>query len=164
MFSIYCSMKGTYIYIIISYKESFIFILSAQMCLNQQCVSISELAFPSCSEGCNEHGVCNSRGHCHCDEGWGPPLCDSSGNGGSVDSGPVKISGRSETTLTIVDTFIWNYTHHCWHFHLKLHSPLLTLSSETALTIVDTFIWNYTHHCWHFHTITHKEFRWQNLS
>lgn len=34
--------------------------------------------------------VCNNKGHCHCDKGYGPPYCASHGPGGSVDSGPAS--------------------------------------------------------------------------
>ncbi|KAH3785556.1 hypothetical protein DPMN_163647 [Dreissena polymorpha] len=64
------------------------------MCLNQKCRSISELGFLGCEGGCSKHGVCNSKGNCHCEEGWGPPSCNGAGNGGSVDSGPIKIEGE----------------------------------------------------------------------
>lgn len=52
------------------------------------------MAIPQCVNGCSDRGVCNSKGHCHCEEGWGPPICDVSGNGGSVDSGPIKIESK----------------------------------------------------------------------
>lgn len=43
-----------------------------------------------CPNNCNGHGVCNSRGHCHCDMGYSPPHCDYPGPGGSEDSGPAS--------------------------------------------------------------------------
>ena len=35
---------------------------------------------------------CNTNGNCHCNEGWAPPLCNTTGNGGSVDSGHVTFA------------------------------------------------------------------------
>lgn len=34
---------------------------------------------------------CNDQGHCHCNNGWAPPNCATSGRGGSIDSGPAQI-------------------------------------------------------------------------
>lgn len=63
------------------------------MCVNQKCLSIDKLR----SEGkilgcpdCNGNGVCNSKGHCHCNDGYAPPFCDGPGVGGSIDSGPAS--------------------------------------------------------------------------
>ena len=69
------------------------------MCVNQKCTPINYLSVPQCAGGCSDHGVCNSNGNCHCEEGWGPPICDVSGNGGSYDSGPVKIEGKGSQTI-----------------------------------------------------------------
>ncbi|XP_075986561.1 zinc metalloproteinase-disintegrin-like VLAIP-B [Anticarsia gemmatalis] len=67
------------------------------MCRNQRCVHVSAVRDviarePSavCPSNCSRHGVCNSAGHCHCDFGFAPPLCDGPGAGGSVDSGPAS--------------------------------------------------------------------------
>ncbi|XP_069579982.1 disintegrin and metalloproteinase domain-containing protein 9-like isoform X2 [Brachyistius frenatus] len=38
---------------------------------------------------CGDNKVCNSNKNCHCEDGWAPPLCEVSGYGGSVDSGPT---------------------------------------------------------------------------
>ena len=43
-----------------------------------------------CPQQCNNNGVCNSRGHCHCRTGFAPPFCDYPGTGGSEDSGPAS--------------------------------------------------------------------------
>ncbi|XP_056153446.1 disintegrin and metalloproteinase domain-containing protein 9 [Lampris incognitus] len=50
---------------------------------------------------CNSNGVCNDQGHCHCDNGWAPPICDRSGRGGSVDSGPAQIDYSLRNGLLI---------------------------------------------------------------
>ncbi|XP_040587394.1 disintegrin and metalloproteinase domain-containing protein 1b-like [Mesocricetus auratus] len=53
---------------------------------------------PSCSQKyCNEHGVCNDLGNCHCHFGFAPPDCKHKGNGGSVDSGPAGESQENPT-------------------------------------------------------------------
>ncbi|XP_059048466.1 disintegrin and metalloproteinase domain-containing protein 19, partial [Achroia grisella] len=68
-----------------------------KMCLKQKCVDVESVrkmiarkessVIPS---NCSGHGVCNSEGHCHCDVGFGPPLCALPGPGGSFDSGPAS--------------------------------------------------------------------------
>lgn len=62
------------------------------MCVNQKCMSVSSLRKqgPSCPQDCNGNGWCNSKGHCHCKNGFAPPHCDYPGSGGSLDSGPAS--------------------------------------------------------------------------
>ncbi|OWR53512.1 putative ADAM metalloprotease [Danaus plexippus plexippus] len=67
-----------------------------KMCMKHRCVSIAEVTSEIarketsvCPSNCSGHGVCNSEGHCHCDSGFAPPLCELPGPGGSVDSGPA---------------------------------------------------------------------------
>ncbi|GBP06242.1 Disintegrin and metalloproteinase domain-containing protein 12 [Eumeta japonica] len=67
-----------------------------KMCLNQRCVPIAEVrsavkrkSSSVCPSDCSGHGVCNSEGQCHCESGFGPPLCAVPGPGGSISSGPA---------------------------------------------------------------------------
>uniref|UniRef100_A0A8C7GD05 ADAM metallopeptidase domain 15 n=1 Tax=Oncorhynchus kisutch TaxID=8019 RepID=A0A8C7GD05_ONCKI len=55
-------------------------------CWNQQCQDVSLFGVEDCQSKCNGHGVCNSNKNCHCDVGWAPPDCRSTGHGGSVES------------------------------------------------------------------------------
>jgi len=60
------------------------------MCVNQKCVPVKSVLgtlIGKCQNDCGGHGVCNSKGHCHCDDGYGGAFCEGSGYGGSVDSG-----------------------------------------------------------------------------
>ncbi|KAG5679982.1 hypothetical protein PVAND_009517 [Polypedilum vanderplanki] len=78
-----------------------------KMCVKQKCLSIQNLRLDGkileCPN-CNGNGVCNSKGHCHCDEGYDPPFCDSPGVGGSIDSGPASDpdSGRFFTKIMYI--------------------------------------------------------------
>ncbi|XP_021515582.2 disintegrin and metalloproteinase domain-containing protein 26A-like [Meriones unguiculatus] len=61
------------------------------LCIAKKCVRKSVL-LTNCSEAlCHMQGICNSKHHCHCDDGWEPPFCLSHGYGGSIDSGPPPM-------------------------------------------------------------------------
>ncbi|CAI9733064.1 QUALITY PROTEIN: disintegrin and metalloproteinase domain-containing 12-like [Octopus vulgaris] len=78
-----------------------------KICVEQQCKPLQKLGFPDCPKGCNGHGVCNSRGNCHCDAGYGPPYCDKEGKGGSVDSGIANLEKESPVvTIVLVILFL----------------------------------------------------------
>ncbi|KAL5284165.1 hypothetical protein ACFFRR_006446 [Megaselia abdita] len=69
-----------------------------RMCVHQKCMDINDLNNRGvgilCKDDCNGNGVCNSRGHCHCNDGFGGEVCNEAGNGGSVDSGPASNPSR----------------------------------------------------------------------
>lgn len=78
-----------------------------QMCVNQKCMSVENMwaaaSVAQCPNNCNNNGVCNSRGHCHCNMGFAPPHCDYPGPGGSQDSGPASDpNGNSYNYLLIL--------------------------------------------------------------
>lgn len=47
------------------------------MCINQKCVKIENLRENegTCLYNCNNHGVCDNKKRCHCDNGYAPPYC-----------------------------------------------------------------------------------------
>ncbi|XP_039766784.1 disintegrin and metalloproteinase domain-containing protein 15 [Ornithorhynchus anatinus] len=59
------------------------------VCVERRCQPVETLKAEECRSKCHGRGVCNSRGHCHCQEGWAPPNCETHGTGGSVDSGAL---------------------------------------------------------------------------
>ena len=71
------------------------------MCQDQNCESI-KLPGNDCSSGCDNHGVCNSREHCHCDPGYAPPDCRGAGPGGSIDSN----GGGQYPSMYIKDVYL----------------------------------------------------------
>ncbi|XP_036619840.1 disintegrin and metalloproteinase domain-containing protein 1a-like [Trichosurus vulpecula] len=67
-----------------------------KICLNHTCSDVQVLQYDCEPEAmCHGRGVCNNLKHCHCDDGYAPPTCDSMGSGGSVDSGPPVEVGTS---------------------------------------------------------------------
>ncbi|XP_028621801.1 disintegrin and metalloproteinase domain-containing protein 1b-like [Grammomys surdaster] len=63
-----------------------------KVCENSICkdfTTVQQLCNPG--KQCNEHGVCNDLGNCHCSFGFAPPDCKEEGTGGSVDSGPTVV-------------------------------------------------------------------------
>jgi Reprolysin (M12B) family zinc metalloprotease/ADAM cysteine-rich/Disintegrin len=63
---------------------------NGKICMGQKCVSVARLKkqgkILECPD-CHGNGVCNSKGHCHCDEGWAPPFCNEpkTEDSGSID-------------------------------------------------------------------------------
>lgn len=77
---------------------------SGKTCVDFECVDAAVLRpnfICDAKTTCNDRGVCNDRGHCHCDVGWAPPNCASSGWGGSIDSGPASIDYSLRNGLLI---------------------------------------------------------------
>lgn len=73
------------------------------MCVDQRC---QEITTPTghCRGGCSGHGVCNSRGNCHCDAGYSPPDCSLPGLGGSVDSNVMSVlTGKLHEEVGVED-------------------------------------------------------------
>ncbi|XP_047459920.1 disintegrin and metalloproteinase domain-containing protein 8a [Mugil cephalus] len=49
------------------------------VCYNQRCQEMKNIKTyrtNDCSAKCNNRGVCNHEGKCHCDPGWAPPYCN----------------------------------------------------------------------------------------
>ncbi|XP_071792939.1 disintegrin and metalloproteinase domain-containing protein 12-like isoform X2 [Asterias amurensis] len=61
-----------------------------EFCVESSCKNKTDLRIRDCPYKCYNHGVCNSNNHCHCNPEWAPPLCNSAGYGGSIDSGPAR--------------------------------------------------------------------------
>ncbi|XP_072456529.1 disintegrin and metalloproteinase domain-containing protein 1a-like [Notamacropus eugenii] len=74
-----------------------------KICLNRTCSAMQALQYDCEPEAlCHGRGVCNNLKHCHYDDGYAPPTCDSVGFGGSVGSGsPVEVRTLSPKSLLL---------------------------------------------------------------
>ncbi|XP_072047065.1 disintegrin and metalloproteinase domain-containing protein 12-like [Amphiura filiformis] len=80
-----------------------------KVCMDSKCLNLTELHIQQCPYNCHGNGVCNSNNRCHCDDDWAPPLCNTPGNGGSMDSGPPtppRDRGSSATTVALLILFL----------------------------------------------------------
>uniref|UniRef100_A0A8D8Q0L0 Disintegrin and metalloproteinase domain-containing protein 12 n=1 Tax=Cacopsylla melanoneura TaxID=428564 RepID=A0A8D8Q0L0_9HEMI len=81
-----------------------------KMCVHGKCTNVtavrSALSVRDCVNNCSDQGVCNSRGHCHCNPGFAPPHCEYPGVGGSVDSGPASDPNESRLFITLLFAFL----------------------------------------------------------
>ncbi|KYN00635.1 Disintegrin and metalloproteinase domain-containing protein 12, partial [Cyphomyrmex costatus] len=78
-----------------------------KMCVNQKCMSVADLKASvsdgkACPNNCNDNGVCNNLGHCHCNRGFRPPDCLQIGVGGSEDSGPAEDPNGKNDFITAI--------------------------------------------------------------
>ncbi|KAM4644859.1 disintegrin and metalloproteinase domain-containing protein 2-like [Amazona ochrocephala] len=76
-----------------------------KVCLNGTCQPHSVLNYDcNVQEKCHGHGVCNNNKNCHCDRGWSPPDCETTGPfvGGSIDN-PWEAVGSIQSSALLVN-------------------------------------------------------------
>ncbi|XP_062069120.1 disintegrin and metalloproteinase domain-containing protein 20-like [Lepus europaeus] len=76
------------------------------VCVNRKCAVVVPPLYTCSPKFCHEHGVCNSKDHCHCDSKWAPPTCELEGVGGSIDSGPPGIKKKKQKQQRSI-LYIW---------------------------------------------------------
>ncbi|KAH8247169.1 hypothetical protein KR032_011605, partial [Drosophila birchii] len=92
-----------------------------KMCVDQRCLPVAMVRQKGmgtpCPEDCNGNGICNSRGHCHCDVGYGGESCSRAGSGGSPDSGPATDPNGTvglKRFLKVLFFFVLPVVAICW--------------------------------------------------
>uniref|UniRef100_A0A672U886 ADAM metallopeptidase domain 15 n=1 Tax=Strigops habroptila TaxID=2489341 RepID=A0A672U886_STRHB len=91
-----------------------------KVCLNGTCHPHSVLNYDcDVQEKCHGHGVCNNKKNCHCDLGWSPPNCETTGPfvGGSIDS-PWEAGGCRRQALGAL-WFYWVQQQLLWPHKLS---------------------------------------------
>nr|XP_033783215.1 disintegrin and metalloproteinase domain-containing protein 19 [Geotrypetes seraphini] len=71
------------------------------ICFEGRCTNTSFFKAEECTKQCNGQGVCNNNNNCHCFQGWSPPFCNTPGNGGSLDSGPLPTESSAPVRIVI---------------------------------------------------------------
>lgn len=105
------------------------------MCVNQKCMSVGDLkkmTSDSCPKDCNGNGICNSKGHCHCNQGFAPPFCDYPGTGGSTDSGPASDPNCKYLFIRLSIYFI--------DCSFNLYFLFCTVGREVTIALYITFL------------------------
>ncbi|XP_069779459.1 disintegrin and metalloproteinase domain-containing protein 19-like isoform X2 [Narcine bancroftii] len=113
-----------------------------KICIDGACRHVSLFDIDSCDRTCNNKGVCNNNNNCYCADGWAPPYCNSTGSGGSVDSGPLiaEPSQSSETRATMT-TVIQYSRETVAPMDLSMVLPAVLLPLLAILLIGITIAW-----------------------
>ncbi|XP_037382000.1 disintegrin and metalloproteinase domain-containing protein 5-like [Talpa occidentalis] len=68
-------------------------------CVKFRCVEVQyQPYYEECTTSitCSNHGICNNFKHCHCEQGYAPPLCEQSAGGfGSIDDGHFVLTSKN---------------------------------------------------------------------
>ncbi|CEF59739.1 Neu3 [Strongyloides ratti] len=81
-----------------------------KFCVGAQCKQKSDViaTLPFCDPSdCNNLGICNNVGNCHCKYGYGGTGCEIPGYGGSINSGPMHDTAAFRPFLWVMWFFIF---------------------------------------------------------
>ncbi|XP_029791903.1 disintegrin and metalloproteinase domain-containing protein 15 isoform X2 [Suricata suricatta] len=77
------------------------------VCIDHQCQPVGLLGAQECRSKCHEHGVCDSKGHCRCEEGWAPPDCANPIRASALTTG-LPLSLLLLAALTLLGISYWH--------------------------------------------------------